>query len=289
MVSVSFYRGADFIGLAKGKVTATASKEWTQEQDNSSSVAITATTTATDIIKGPASSALGVDHDYDVIWVWVNPMARLVVAPNSIQLATYAFNGKDNANEMEVIPLYVYWLKSPSTIPANVAARLARSWDTSGLGGLTAADYANILLADLFASASYNPNSDATGRFDLQAGQTFTYEPPPPGGQPITQQFSVQAQTTSTTGQSATSTYKTSFSIDFDTGADVIATLGADLKASSTYTTTDKWSSSVNRTTTKTASLSITGPATSDNYTGPTQFQVWRDNIYGSFMFYPVQ
>jgi len=27
----------------------------------------------------------------------------------------------------------------------------------------------------------------------------------------------------------------------------------------------------------------------SDKYTGPMSFQVWRDNIYGSFMFYPVQ
>jgi hypothetical protein len=35
-------------------------------------------------------------------------------------------------------------------------------------------------------------------------------------------------------------------------------------------------------------SYSVTGPQSSDNYTGPVSFQVYRDNIYGSFMFYPL-
>jgi hypothetical protein len=162
------------------------------------------------------------------------------------------------------------------------------TWDTSGVGGLTTADYASILAADPFSVATYNPNTDPGYRFDLQGGQTFAYEPPPPGGQPITEQYSASTQTTSTQGQGAKTTSTVGYSIDFTTGVTIFGEIGADFKASNSYTTTDQWSSAVNSVVGKTAALSITGPATSDNYTGPTTIQVWRDNIYGSFMFYPV-
>jgi hypothetical protein len=236
------------------------------------------------------SSAAGVDHDYDIVWVWLNPLVTLVLAPNTnaVLWTGYAFNNADDTRQMEVVPLYVRWLKNPATIPANVAARLARSWDLSGNGGLTATDYATILAADPFSSASYNPNTDVQHRFDLQGNHTFNYQPPPAGGQPITQTFSVATQATSSQGQSAQNTYSTAFTIDFSTGANFIATLSADIKLSNTYTTTNKWSITTNSATGRTASLSITGPAVEDNYTGPVALQVWRDNVYGSFMFYPL-
>jgi hypothetical protein len=286
--SVSLTTGLNFVGLAKGTLTGTYSNSYEQETDASSSIAIQTTTTSTDIVLGPASSTVGVDHDFDIVWVWLNPMATVVVGPGKVVFTGYSFNGADDANEMEVVPLYVSWLKSPSTIPANVATRLARQWDTSGVGGLTTADYASILAADPYSVATYNPNTDAWHRFDLQGGQTFSYAPPPAGGQPITEQYTEATQTTSSAGQGAQTTSKTTYSIDFKTGANVIAELSAEVQFSSTYSTTDKWSSVVNSTIGKTATLSITGPATSDNYTGPTTMQVWRDNIYGSFMFYPV-
>jgi hypothetical protein len=286
--SASLMAGLNFLGLAKGVVTATYSNSYSQENDVSSSIAITSTTANTDIVNGPASSAVGVDHDYDVVWVWINPMASAVVGPGKVVFTGYSYNNADDAHEMELIPLYVYWLKAPSTIPAAVASRLARSWDTSGVGGLTASDYASILAADPFSVAGYNPNTDTGYRFDLQGGQTFSYEPPPPGGQPITEQYTASTQTTSTQGQGAKNTSMVGFSIDFSTGVTIFAEFGADVKISNSYTTTDQWSSAINSIIGKTAALSITGPATSDNYTGPTTMQVWRDNIYGSFMFYPV-
>jgi hypothetical protein len=289
--SVTFTLGLDFLGLAHGTLSGTAAVGYSQQIDNTSTITVGTTTSTADIVPGPLSSASGVDHDYDIVWVWLNPLVTLVVEPNTnaVLWTGYAFNNEDDTRQMEVVPLYVHWLRNPATIPANVAARLARTWDTSGNGGLTTTDYATILAADPFSSASYNPNTDSQHRFDLQGNQAFNYEPPPDGGQPITETFSVATQTTSSQGQSAQNTYSTTFTVDFNTGANFIAALGADTKISSMYTTTDKWSFTRNSSAGKTASLSITGPAVADHYTGPVAIQVWRDNVYGSFMFYPVQ
>ena len=56
---------------------------------------------------------------------------------------------------------------------------------------------------------------------------------------------------------------------------------------SQTYTTTNKNSSTVTSGTMQAANFSITGPASTDNYTGPTAMQVWKDNVYGTVMFFP--
>ena len=289
-LAVKITAGLNFISLAHGTTTAGVSQTWSQENDTSSSIAINTTAGNSDIIDGPLSSAAGVDHDYDVIWVWLNPMVTLAVGPTTVVDTGFGYNAEDDAAEMEVVPLYATWLKNPSTIPAEVAARLARSWDTSGVGGLTTEDYGSILAADPFeASSTYNPNTDSGHRFDLQEGQYFNYEPPPAGGQPITETLTLSTTTTSTAGQGATTGTSTTFSLDFNTGADVIADVGFDVSISNQYTSSDKWNATTTTGATQTASLSLVGPQTTDNYTGPTTVQVWRDNIYGSFMFYPVE
>jgi hypothetical protein len=112
--------------------------------------------------------------------------------------------------------------------------------------------------------------------------------PNPQGNNPITETFSVSAQSTSTAGQGASTSYSVGASFTADAEVDFVVDFTGNIKTSDTITNTSKWSSIVNSATTKTASLSITGPAFTDNYTGPIQMQVWRDNIYGSFMFFPI-
>lgn len=273
-----------------------ASTSYQEEADSSNSITISDTTSLGDTVPGPASSAAGVDHDYDVIWVWLNPEIMITLpGPNQLQWTGYTYDAEDDAGEMEVKPLYVWELKNPSLLPAGLAARLARSWDTSGLGGLTSEDYTAILAADPFvANPAFNPNTDTTGRFDLQAGQSFNYCPAAPGAQPITQTFSAVSQSTSSAGRGASDTRSVGLAVDLNFGVSANALLfkakfSLDIKTSDTYTSTNKWSSSIDGAAGQTASLSITGPAASDNYTGPTTIQVWKDNVYGTFMFYPVE
>ncbi len=290
--SVSVKVSGGIPGIEGGSITGETSTSYGQEQDANTGIAVSTSTTYTDVIDGPASSSVGVDHDYDVIWVWLNPQTSYVLGQNEIALTGYSFNAQDGTEEMEVVPLYVSWLKNPSSIPANVASRLARTWDTSGLGGFTANDYAQILSSDPFATTGYNPSSDTGHRFDLVGGQTFSYSPPPAGGQPVTQNFSVTTSTTSTSGQGASSSHSTSWKVTYTNSTTVLeaaTTITGMLSVGNTMTTTDKWSSTINSQSGKAASFSITGPATADNYTGPTVMQVWRDNVYGSFMFNPVQ
>ena len=247
-------------------------------------------------MRGPASSAVGVDHGYDVAFVWLNPKLSLTttnVTTNMIWNG-YSYDARDDANEMEVSPLYTAWLTGAISIPSNVASRLERSWDTV-LGGLTTADYTTIADRDPFvANADYNPNNDGSGRFDLTGNSTFTYEPPPAGGQPITQTYSLTYSTTSSAGQAATDTYSTSYAIDnsYSAGFNLTvfsASVNNDFKSSDSLTITDKYNLMDAATTGQGASLSITGPEASDNYTGPAEFQVWKDNVYGTFMFFPAR
>jgi hypothetical protein len=282
--------GASLAGLASGGLTGTFDADYQQTSANNSSVTITNSTTLTDTVPGPSSSALGVDHDYDVIWVWLNPVAAEYVGPSTISFAGYAFNANDDHFGAEIVPIQVAQLKHPSTMPSGLVQRLARTWDPTGLGGLTTTDYTALLNADPFAaSATYNPLNDSNHRFQAMSGQSVPYEPPAPGGQPVTVTGNFTTQTATSTSKSSTYQYTVGFTLAFSSAIDFIADFSEKLTISTNYTTTDMWSTTNNTTVGKTAAYSITGPQASDNYTGPVSFQVYRDNVYGSFMFYPVQ
>ena len=168
-------------------------------------------------------------------------------------------------------------------IPTGVdMSRLDRGWSASG--ALTPSDYATILAADPFvANPSFNPSTDATHRFDA-IGQTINYTPAGTGGQPLVTQYNSSYQTTSTSGKTATNSYSVSVSLfgsmpwgDFVKGK---------FNASSTWKWTDMWGSSLTNSNTQSANFSITSPLPTDGYTGPTAITVWKDNVYGSFMFF---
>jgi hypothetical protein len=186
----------------------------------------------------------------------------------------------------------VSWLENPTTIPADVVSRLARTWDTSGQGGLTDADYATILQRDPCVNSAYNPNTDPLHRYDYQ-GVNFDYEPGAQGEQPAPVTHAVSHQVTTANGKTSTDSYGVSYTYDVTSSLTgnvlgVSAKLSDDVKSTLSMTLTNKWSSTLTNTVGTSATLSITGPAYADNYTGPTQMEVWKDNIYGTYMFYPV-
>lgn len=188
---------------------------------------------------------------------------------------------------MDYIPLYAGWLKTPSTMPADVASRLARTWDTSGVGGLTSADYASILAADPFESnPSFNPNTDTSARYTLQRDQLINYVPASVGDQPVQQTYSFTTQTSQGNTNSSKDTRTVSASVK--AGFKIFG-LGTDATGQYQYTSTSQWSSTNTDTANQTVNISITPPASTDNYRGPTAIQAWVDNVYGAYMFYPVE
>src|SRR5262249_39194368 len=128
----------------------------------------------------------GIDHDHDLIYLWLNPTIDLQLTPTSA-----AWNLGDNP-QADIQYVYVGWLKDPSHIPPGVVQRLQAH-------GITPQDYAEILKSDPFANgvSSIDPERFKT------LNSTFPYEPPYAQGDSVpTFKF---VQTYLSTGTSSTS------------------------------------------------------------------------------------
>ena len=262
-------------------VSGSYSDGWAESQDDSRSISLKKTSTSALIVPGPASSADGINHEADAFVLWLNPGISLVpLSPTQAEWSYVVNPGDPSFPNMDIQYVSVSQLKNPSTMPPGIANALARSWDSSGLGGLTNEDYATILLRDPFAGGS--TTIDHT-RFDLLAGETFPYDPPSVFGQPITTERSISYSATSAQGQTATDSHESSVSVGI---ADTFALswlTNFDVNYSRTWTVTNKHASDSTVSSDKSVAISITGP--NAGYTGRTNIQVYKDNVYGSFMF----
>jgi Galactose oxidase, central domain/Kelch motif len=286
-------KGGD--GSSSGGTTTTASTTYSQAAENGSTIAVNKTQQLTQGIHGPASSAVAVDHDDDEVYVWANPRVNLTIPadPNAVIWNGYSFDDRDPINDVDVQPISVKCLKdfnSTDQSCIDAGRRLARSWDTSGLGGLTADDYQTILARDPFATnPSYDPTvpeADGKMRFQRQMGVNLDYTPAPQGGQPAPSGYAITTTTTTTSNQSKTDSYKVGLSIDQTSGSSFIFDISNKLSISNTSTWVNKWSQTNTAVQGQGIQVSITPPASSDNYNGPTAVEVWQDNVYGTLMFY---
>lgn len=290
-------------GIASGKETDESSSGWTQENDTSSSLSVTDTNSVGITVPGPQSSALGVDHDYDTVYIWLNPEVFVALGKALAYVGPYGWDVRDSGiGAMDVIGLTVGQLRGTQSITdPETLTRLARTWD-SALGGLTSADFLKIAAYDpFFSNPSFNPNADTSHRYELpQTGSpplptnlVFNYVPAAPGAQPTSQTYSTSYNSTSMAGQGTKLTNTTGLSVDDSASATFkqdMATVGIGFEASGsdTWTWTNTWSMSTSTGSNQSMSLTIVPPLASDNYTGPTAIQVWKDNLFGTFMFYPV-
>lgn len=259
---------------------------WSQSSTTSDSIAVSTTTSESLQIPGPAKSKNGIDHTEDLIYVWLNPgitVDYLSGASVPIVISSMNYDSSDPDQGMDIYPLSVANLEilAAGGSPTGVdMTRLARAW--SPTGALVPSDYKSILAADPFATnASYNP---ATGnRFD-SLEQTINYTPADSNGNPITTAYNSTYTTTSTAGQSATDSHSVEVSV---AGSIPINTyVEVDLKAQTTWTWTNMWSTMQTAAKGQTANFSIVSPLPTDGYTGPTAISVYKDNCYGTFMFY---
>ena len=300
-VSVQVTAGVDLFGILNGDSNNIASASWTQEEDSNSSLSIVQQLTTGLVVPGPPLSSTGldqgVDHDYDIVYVWLNPAVLLSFSGTAAVLSGYYYDDRDgNTPEkcngtvysgitgMDVVPLTVGQLRGTQPITDScLQARLNRPWDPA-LGALTSVDFLEIAAADPFYSnPSFNPNSDKSGRFDVPQGQTlFTFVE----GTATPQTYNSSYTKTSTAGQSAKSTYSVGYSVSGAASAAFLVALGGKITVSDTYTTTNQWSKTVTAGTSQSNSFTIVPPA-ANTYPGATEVQVWKDNIYGSFMFFP--
>jgi hypothetical protein len=289
--------------------SADASTGFTQEADSSTSLAVMQTQAQAYVIRGPASSAVGLDHDEDIIWLWLNPAMNFhVPSSNVIDFDSVGFDDRFPGHDLEIFPVPVKYLKHPETMPLDVKAVLGRGWvceestdPACAPGGsldpaLQPSDYIQILKADPFTDPLYtiefapaNPplvsSCTQDGRYCLAVNNTFPYEPPPQGGQPITTTFTETRTAVATATAVSSVSVQNSVTIPFDIGSILFGDFLNTLKTANTLTITNQINQANNQQLSQTSAFSITGPTVADNYTGPAEINVFQDNVYGTFMF----
>lgn len=310
--------------------TQTFSQDFTDEQDASSSVAISSTESWTTKVPGPVNPYLGVDHDYDLIWLWLNPLLNFTATQIGSKSPVTTWTGysfdRDDIPEMDIYPVYLGFLLGHLSLPGPNSSDLVpfeRAWAGNPSNGqiwpagtspslLNASntafdptDAAAIAAADPFSNPSYTvtvPNSPAgnetssDGRFTLTGNQVVDYVQPPAGGQPFTQVLTESTTKTQTQGEGAKYTLQLGYSWENKFTASFLQdSWTEDITTSDTLTWIDQWSLVNTSQTGVSATGSVTGPpcvvsGTGCNpvYAGPTEYEVFQDNIYNTFMYYPV-
>jgi len=286
--------GGAGVGASNGtSVCGTYSTGFSQESGTSSSFELDQTTTFTNIwypLTGPL-----LNHSNDVIYVWVNPQVWYTVYPTSPTGPTplywngYTYDEVDDSNNMEVIPIRLSQLLNPSTIDSYIQGRLKRAWapnNTDGSGpAITNQDLLNIAAADPFSNPNYTVTIGSDGKTTTDGRFTQTTNNPMfyvPGGN-YTYQWGYTA--TDTQGQSAKTINSQAFAIEVKNSADWIAHISFDWKSSTTFTWTDQWSTLMTQKTGELNTVSIIGPTVASP---PDEFNVFEDNVYGTFMVWPV-
>lgn len=271
-------------------------------------------------------AADGINHANDKIAVWFNPAIGISVLPDNTVVNTgLGYDPADNVitGTPDTLWIYVSDLQllasgkpcSDTTLGQDTdfeteCNQLARAW--SSTGALTAADYADILKADPFAgNETLNPmDPSLNGRYSqptltgsgtmqgttttIATGTLISYGPGT--GQSIAT-FTAGSTTTSTTGSTAEDThsvqYTTSLGLSEQNGGSGktsggdTSKLTAGLMDGTTYTYSNKVSTTNSNASSQTASYIVYGPLVQDDYTGLQQLAVYQDNIYGTFVFYP--
>jgi hypothetical protein len=283
-----------------------------QEQlDASASLALQFTETTQNTVHGPNSS-LGVNHDADLIYIWLNPVLIFdVYSDTDFTWKGFGYDLRDNAvNAAEIIGIPVAYLNGHAQIEdPYLLAALERSWappvvcvasdpdcvnGTKG-PGLTANDFAEILKADPFTDSNYVVNvptgarCSVDGRFCRTSNANLQYVPPPPNTNPSGQSYALSYQDTTTESLTGSVTVKIGFSQDFGASASAGGIkLAAKLSEEDTLTFSSKVTMQATQQDGHQSTISVTGPTYNDHYTGPVEMIVFRDEVYGTFMLNPV-
>ncbi len=319
--SVSLTYSGGIPGFFSGSETGSYSATNSQLSKSTSTV-----TTSIQVQSGEKTFGTGnyyapVDNDYDVIWIWLNPVSAFTLTGSSIVWNGYGYDENDQ-NGLDIVGIELGYLNGHfGAMPPQYATAIARAWAAkqlfaSGQGpGLTSSDLAQIAAADPFSVSSYAtseigyvPPSPETGdhRFTMSActsAQSFDYDQASPSQPAEVYTCTLTYTNTSTQAQEITNTFAQTFSVDKSfSGGPFWAKFSLDLKSAYTLTWVTDEQSTITNTNASTAALSVQGPTCNNVTQGvgpcvpvydasgnePTQFDVYQDNMYGTFMFAPI-
>jgi len=272
---------AGILGWLGGKVSGSASSSYTTSTTTTDSTAVTVQKTSgtTLAINGPTCPYCGVDHDYDLIGVWVNPLQLYTLTNGGVVRANgYGYSTFDEPG------MDVYWvnageLNGDLPVRSSTTTEFARAWAAvegwpSGAGpGLTAQDEQYILKTDPYWDCTYQspwtngetspcakPPDDT--RFTESAGnESFPYTQPEVGDSPSSQGYTFSYTNTDTAGTDITYATSQKFGLEATFSASVFGVAFSDtLSESQTITHTYETSSQFTSSNTTTATATIWQP-----------------------------
>jgi hypothetical protein len=301
----------------KAGASSTITNKYTQSSFTSSSTTVSQSTSLTTRVPGPSNPYVGLNHDYDIVWVWLNPVQLFTLHEDtsynvkSVEWNGYGFSTLDQA-DMEVYPVYIGWLNGDIPMTPDQARPLQRAWAAgqiwpAGQGpALTGTDFQYIVQADPYWQCTPKPSAcpvtvDGTRLTQTPLNQDLLYLQAPVGGQPITQNYTEGYTKISSQGQGASYGYSQTYAWEQTFGASggigKLFKIGFEetLSQSNTVSWTNQWDRFLTSTNSQTATASITGPpcivsgsTCNPAYTGTTEFGLYEDNLFGTFMFYPL-
>lgn len=277
---------------ATDSYTAAITGQWAQTTTDSQTVTVSQTQTLGYTLPGPSASKDGIDHGEDVVWVWVNPEVSITLVQNiGVTVNGYFFDPTDPLQAMDVVHLTINELQNPALIPQDLMDRINRIWDPAG-GPLNSADFADIANTDPYvANASYDPQTDTSGRF-TDTGVTVDYTPTDGSGQgqASSQAYNVSTSSLTATTHSQSDSHSNQFTVDETlSGALFGENAKYAFKSSYTYKQTNTSSTTTNKGKNQSATATIFQPLYTDGYTGPTAIKIYRDEVYGTYMFYGAE
>jgi hypothetical protein len=268
--------------LGKGDTTSSSDKEEVYKSENSELT-----------IAGPSLD--GIDHGHDAIYLMLNPVvqgesvtttrwkcqedftcecAAKIPLGSSKQVSWELSASKGTA---DLAYVYIDWLRHPSTMPADLKARLAKS-------NLTEKDYAKLVAVDPLATGDAAKTIASSKRYK-QVDTTFAYEPPLNAND--------ATQSTTLTLKNETISTKTD-EVDVLSTAELKLTgsIGSPF-ASISVTADGQWqwtqTSSKGELSDQAQQAAVTITEPSFGYTGPTDMGVYWDTVYNTFAFAPIK
>ena len=275
--------------------------------------------TPTAVVNGAYTSP--VNHDYDIVYIWLNPVEVLSLGQGSVVWNGYGYDANDQ-NGMDIVGISLGYLNGDfGPVPSQFQTLLSRSWASDQVyppgegAAINASDLATIAQSDPFSNSSYGADqigpdppvpTTPDNRFTITAcnnqnSEPFTQADPsqPPGTVTCTLSYSDMT----TNAHSYTTSSTTIYSVDraFQ-GTGWLANFKLDFNSDSTTTTTTEVDSSISSTQSSSASLTIVGlpcdnqvpyqgpcvPVYPGPPTFPIQFMIYQDDLWGTFMFAPV-
>jgi hypothetical protein len=278
------------IGWVNGTATSTSSTTLTQTSQNSSSVTAALTTTNGLTLPGPASDYVGLDHDYDQIEVWINPVLLFTVYDTTLSGETnigwwgYGYSALDPTAPVDLWYIPVGCLNGDEPATASACApplkafqrtwAASENWPTGQGPGLTATDLNNILAADPWgeckpgsaigssACPTYSTPGFLLPNFSLSDQSEIPYMQPQPGDQPATHPYGVSTTNSTTESSGTTETYSQTWGYELaDKGTGFLTGFSDSLSESQTLTWSYSYNTSLTTSGTMTGTANITGPA----------------------------